>query len=131
MRYAHNNHYKWVESNYCVCSDLGKQVANILGFVCRGIYNAQINHSKIEWGNPSYIKVHLRSTLANFDGQTLTDLVLVCHEKMVRVEIRPSNPQGLCLIFWQRKSRDGDISTRMPSIETMVEKFNQAWGITK
>lgn len=129
MSYAHDNHYKWIESNYGACSDLGKQVANILGFVCRGIYNAPINYSKIEWGNPRYIKVHLKSNLSNFDNQKLTDLVLVCHYKMIRVTINPSNSQGLGLEFWQRHSREGCISKRLPRIETMIDGFKEAWGI--
>ena len=41
MSYAHDKHYEWIESAYNVkCSDLGKQVANILGYVGLGIYQA-------------------------------------------------------------------------------------------
>lgn len=37
MSYAHNDHYKWIETNESVkCSELGKEVANILGFVGEG-----------------------------------------------------------------------------------------------
>lgn len=39
MSYAHDKHYGWIESAYYVkCSDLGKQVANILGYGGRCIY---------------------------------------------------------------------------------------------
>jgi hypothetical protein len=128
VSYAHDDHYKWIESNYSACSELGKNVANILGFVGRGIYNAPINHKKIEWGDPRHISVYWSGTVSNFDGQALTDLVLVCHAKMVRVTVSACGPHGLKFQFWQRHKREGSISERLPTIETMVEQFNNAWG---
>lgn len=128
MSYAHNDHWEWVESNYpgVKCSELGKQVANILGFVGRGIYNAPINAKKVNWDNPLWVEVSWRSGMANWDFPQLTLLVIECHRRMVRVEISP-NMSTLKLMFHQRASREGSTATRLPDIEEMVALVDRDW----
>ena len=63
--YAHFNHYEWVEGRTGkICSPLGRKVANILGYVAGGIYNAPINHKKIEWDDPYCISLAWRGELS-------------------------------------------------------------------
>jgi hypothetical protein len=128
MSYAHNNHYEWVESAYKLkCSPLGKEVANILGYVGRGIYNAPINTSKINWADDYCIQVSWSTGLSNFDFKTLTELVIECHRRMIRVTIGP-NMKNLKIQFWQRHSRTGSMSKRMPDIEEMIEMLDASRG---
>ena len=130
MSYAHDNHHEWVERNCGVkCSELGKNVANILGYIGCGIYNAPINVEKVDWANERYIRVNWERGLSNYDGQALTDLVLVCHQKMVRISVSPCNFHLLKLEFWQRHQREGDVSRRLPTMQTMLDRFNHAWGL--
>ena len=128
MSYAHNSHFEWVESAYKIkCSDLGRQVANILGYVGRGIYNAPFKTEKVDWGNPRCIEVNWGQSMANYDGSQLTDLIIECHRRMIRVLIQP-NMRTLKIMFWQRKSRTGRLFERIPDIEEMIIKQDEQWG---
>lgn len=128
MSYAHNKHYEWVESALKVkCSPLGKEVANILGYVGCGIYNAPINPEKVKWGDDYCVEVNWSKELANWDFRGLTQLVIECHRRMIRVSIEP-NMKNLKLMFWQRHSRTGGISERLPDIEAMIEMQDREFG---
>jgi hypothetical protein len=129
---------------------LGATVADILGRVFRGIYHLD-DANKIDWTNPRYIEVHVDGNLATFDGNALTELVVLAHEELVRVEVRAhsivirvdeegwevvnrnpekesyDDPEGterapvLCLLFHQREGREGRVDQRHPTIEQAVE----------
>ena len=125
MSYAHNDHYKWIENVYKLkCSDLGKEVANTLGYVFRGIYNTPINHKKVEWNNMQYIEVLLHRYISTYDGQELTSLVIECFRRMLRMTINPCNFRNLKLQFWQRKTCDmsAGMGQRLPTIEYMIQQ---------
>lgn len=128
MIYAHDKHYEWIESAHKVkCSDLGKQVANILGYVGRGIYNAPFKTEKVDWANTQCIEVNWGKRMANWDGCALTNLIIECHRRMVRVSIGP-NMRTMKIQFWQRKSRTGSMGERLPDIEEMVKSQDEEWG---
>lgn len=128
MSYAHDKHYEWIESAYNVkCSDLGKQVANILGYVGRGIHNAPFKTKKVDWANPQYIEVNWGKSMANWDGCALTNLIIECHRRMIRVSIQP-NMRTMKILFFQRNSRAGSMSERLPDIEEMVKSQDEQWG---
>jgi hypothetical protein len=131
MSYAHNDHYKWIEENYNItCSPLGKEVANIIGFIGGGIYNAPCNVEKVDWNNNIRIELNWGKSLANYDGQQLTDLVIECHRRMIRVSIEP-NMRYIRMTFHQRITRsfEASISKRMPDIETMISMRDSAFGV--
>ena len=128
MSYAHNEHFEWIESAYDVkCSEIGKQVANILGYVGRGIYNAPFNTKKVDWTHPICIEVNWGQSMANYDGCQLTNLIIECHRRKVRVSIQP-NMRTLKIMFWQRSSRTGSMFERMPDIEDMIKSQDEQWG---
>lgn len=128
MSYAHDDHYEWIESAYKVkCSPLGKEVANILGYVGRGIYNAPFKTKRVDWQDPYCITVNWEHDMANWDGCALTNLVIECHRRMVRVSISP-NMRTMRLMFHLRHSREGRISERLPDIEEMVAIQDKHWG---
>ncbi len=127
MSYAHNNHYEWIEKCYNLkCSELGKEVANIIGWVGRGIYNAPCDTKKINWTDNHCIELNWSQALANYDGQQLTDLVIECHRRMIRVSIQP-NMRYLKMMFWKRTTRSfqESIFARMPDIEYMIQKRDE------
>lgn len=129
MSYAHNNHYKWIESNENVkCSELGKEVANILGFVGGGIYNAPISYHKTDWAHENYIEVIWEGYMSNYDFARLTYLLIECFERMIRVTINPHAFRYLKLQFWKRYTREGSISERLPTLETMIDIQNKLYG---
>ncbi len=63
-----------------------------------------------------------RSSFSTFDGNTLTKLVLMAHDKCVRVDIQPLNENTVELCIWQRQ-REGSVDQRHPTIEQAVSSF--------
>lgn len=128
MEYAHNNHYKWIEKSLNIkCSNLGIDVSNILGFVGRGIYNCPINPAKTDWTHSDYIEVIWMGYFSNYDFSQLTELLIECFERMIRITINPHSFRYLKLQFWKRKTRDinSDIHLRLPTLEYMINTQNE------
>ena len=127
--YAHNDHWKWVQAlqKNKPMSDLGKTVANNLGYVGYGIYNCPISHKRIDWTDDYFIGVTWNHSLSNWDFDNLTRLVLECHERLVRIDIEGRATRYIRMLFHQRKSRTGNMSERMPTIEEMIERRKAAF----
>ena len=125
--YAHDNHYQWVEQcTKTTCSPLGKEVANVLGFVGNGLYNSPIKVAKTDWTNDHDISVIWSGSFANWDNFELSALLIECHRRLLRDEIEPHNFRSLKLSFWQRKSREGGISERLPELSTIQNMIDEA-----
>ena len=125
--YAHDNHFQWLElTTKKHCSPLGKEVANVLGFVGNGLYNAPIEVKKTDWTDDLVISVVWFGGFANWDNFELSALLIECHRRLLRVEIEPHKSSSLKLNFWQRKSRDGGISQRLPELSTLQDMIDQA-----
>ena len=128
--YAHNCHWEWIQKMRPehTMSELGKEVANILGYVGRGIYNAPINHRKIDWEDPYVIEVCWSRSMANWDFPSLTELVIECHRRMIRVEIEGATVRRIRMLFHQRTAREGSTTTRLPDIEEMIKRQDEFFG---
>ena len=127
--YATMDHAGWVERNTGqTLSALGKQVANIIGFAAGGIYNAPIAHKRQDWTDPYSIEINYSSDLSNWDRCNLSLLWIECMRRMVRLTISPSGPRTLKLLFHQRTTREGDISSRLPDVEEMVAMVDRMQG---
>ena len=103
-------------------SQLGKAVANLLGDVFAGIYHLdQGALMRVEWSNTHHIVFNLSwRSMATFDDDYLTRLVVLCHDRMIRMSIDGCGPHTTKLIFHQRNSRTGDIGTRYPTMEDHI-----------
>lgn len=117
----------WLENNTGTghtLSPIGRKVADILGFVFRGIYHMDwrdLNAS--DWGNPLFAYVRLSRGLATFDFQHLSEMLVLCFDHMVRLEIRPRSNQTLELLFHQRESREGGVIRRLPELFDLVQEI--------
>lgn len=60
------------------------------------------------------------SRLATFDFDGLTWLVLLAHDRCIRVEIIPSGPGMVGLTAHRRHSREGDMYSRHPTMEQAI-----------
>jgi hypothetical protein len=128
MSYADEHHYEWIESDTKqTCSPLGRVVANVLGYVGRGIYNAPINASGVDWTDPYCIRVVWSGDLANWDFPRLSLLWVECHRRMLRVSIEGCAPRRMRLTFHQRKTREGCTSTRLPNCEEIIAMVDGEW----
>lgn len=106
-------------------SDLGRKVADILGQVYAGIYHIDRDILRADLSGDRYIVLTMDAfrDYSTFDGSTLTDLVVLCHDAAIRLSIDPAGPRYFRLSFHQRK-REGDISQRMPTIEDAVKRVH-------
>lgn len=106
-------------------SVLGRQVADLLGFVYRGIYHTNIDNT--DWGNDEYITATVFQPLSTFDDRKLTELVVLCHAKKLRMQITAGGPHRLKLTFSPRKERKGDIAESHPTLEAAVEHIRSQY----
>lgn len=63
-------------------------------------------------------------TLSTFDFDELTRLVLLAHEKCIRVEISQGGINRLRIAIHKR-AREGSIYQRHPTIEQAIEKYTE------
>lgn len=63
-----------------------------------------------------------RGDIATFDFNGLTRLVLMAHDKCIRVGLQPIR-NGLMTISIHKREREGSMSERHPTIEQAIEKF--------
>lgn len=118
--------HKWLMSAHKLTDDsisqLGKDVADLLGDVFLGIYHLdQKALARVDWKNDRWISFVYYGGLATVDGNELTRLIVLAHDRMMRVEIDGAANKYLRLTFHQRHQREGgDFWDRCPSIITHV-----------
>ncbi len=112
-------------------SPLGVTVAEVLGFVWRGIYH--LDHGALmraEWWDEGCIKVAVDSgTLSTWDFNYLTALVVVCHDLGLRLSVNTHGPRMLALMFHQRTARTGSGMERMPTIEEHIGLLRKGYAV--
>lgn len=111
---------KKTAKDYVNFSDFGWKVFEICDTVWDGIYHLpdKVQH-KTDWANSQCIYFNLNTWLATWDTNKLTELVILCHDSCIRLEIQP-RMKNLRLLFHPRKNRDGRMSQRHPSIEDAI-----------
>lgn len=123
----------WLISLGVEMSDLGVIVADVLGQVWRGIYHisGSVMSKKVDWSNPHYISVVIRGGLCSYDGRDLTDLLILCYDNMLRLEINPRAPNYLELVFHRRKTRSmtAGLGERLPTLEEMISTTRKNIGL--
>ena len=126
----YNNPYSgsdWIKSSLKITemSPLGEAVADLLGQVYLGIYHLPTSSlRKVDWMNDTWVSIAILGPLCTVDGNGLTRLVVLAHDRLIRVEIDGAAPNYLRLTFHQRKSREGRLYDRCP---TMVNHINLIW----
>ena len=68
-------------------------------------------------------------TLATFDFDNLTRLVLSAHHHCIRAQVSPGGPKGVKISLHARCGRDGGFSCRHPGIlQHMQDLYGQDFG---
>jgi hypothetical protein len=125
-----NEPAQWIEKvTGKTVSPLGAEVARVLDVVFGGIYHLQKEVAKADWTNPHYVVIQIHRGLSTFDSSELTQLVILCHDQMLRMEISPVNFTYLEIMFHQRTERTGSTMTRMPMIEYQIEHIRKVGGL--
>lgn len=123
----------WLQENLkytrpqCKPSPLGSEVADILGQVYCGIYHIsrEVKHPRCEWDNPYVVVVVIGSDLSTFDFDRLTKLVILCHDRAIRLCISGKANGYLELMFHQRERQPDDRSIHHPTIEDAVDAVRE------
>ena len=76
-----------------------------------------------DWGE-GWCVHHDQGDLATFDSSDLTRLVLMGHDKCIRVSVQPHAFKTLRIAIWKRQP-EGSLSKRHPTIEQAIEKYRQ------
>lgn len=82
------------------------------------------NYKVFEFGYGWMVK-HDRGDLATFDYNDLTRLVLMAHDKCMRVSIMPLNKNTVQIAVWKRQ-REGSMSERHPTLEQAIESYRKS-----
>jgi hypothetical protein len=131
QQYAGND---WIRDSLKITnmSPLGIAVADLLGDLYLGIYHLNTTSlRKVDWGDPQHIEVVIHRPMATYDENSLTRLIVLAHDRMIRVEIKGAAPNCLRLMFHQRKSREGRLYDRMPELETHIETIRNHYKETE
>jgi len=120
----------WIEKNFkCRCSELGKNVADLLGDIFKGIYHlSYASLRKVGWESEHCIEYTLYGELSTVDFNLLTILVVLAHDRMIRVVIRGVGPGYMRLMFHQRTKRTGSVSERYPTLEDHTKIIREHYG---
>jgi len=66
--------------------------------------------------------------LATFDFSGLTRAVFLAHDRMIRLEIRPSGPGMLKLMLHKRHKREGRMHERHPTVEQALAAHRESFA---
>lgn len=134
-------HWEWLEQQLQYknpefqMSPFGKNVAQIIGTVWRGIYHlpqGSYIHERTKWDDPTFIRVVIPDNgLATWDFDNLTKLVVLCHDYCIRVQIDCAGMKNINLRFHRRKGREGGMAERHPTIEQAIHDPENNWRPTK
>jgi hypothetical protein len=112
----------WIEKNFGELSALGREAADLLGDVFLGIYHMRYTSlKKVNWKDGYCIEVTLDRELSSFDGDELTRLILLAHDRMLRISLSGLGPGYIRLTIHKRHKREGQLHERMPTIDKHIE----------
>lgn len=104
-------------------SPLGRRVADLLGDLFLGIYHIDSDVRRVDWSNTHHLKLTTYAKggqFATYDGCLLTRLVILAHDRCLRVEIEPAGPKYLRLTFHGRSRESAEQWGRHPTIEDAI-----------
>lgn len=107
-------------------SPLGENVADLLGDVFAGIYHLDYKAlERVNWDDPDVILFTLSyHSMSTVDSDELTRLVILSHDRKLRLEIRAVAPKRLELVFHQRV-REGVFYHMCPTIEEHLNTIRE------
>jgi hypothetical protein len=118
-----NSGSKWLRSaGVKEISPVGIKVAGLLDQLALGIYHLD-NPQKVDWSNPRYIAVKWFGSMATFDFNQLTRLVVLAHDMCIRADIAGLSRNYLQITFHPRTLREGRMSERHPTLEEHIQQL--------
>ncbi len=122
---------EWVRASLRVgdMSEFGARVADLLGDLFQGIYHLDSDKLlKVDWSSTHHIEFALGwKSMSTFDDSLLTHLVLLAHQRAIRVEISGRTHHFLTLRFHPREHGHEEWYRYHPTIEEAVRQFNKVY----
>lgn len=121
----------WIKNQYKKeMSPFGESVADLLDTLFAGIYHiAGPALKKVNWSHDDYVQMmlvdHASSSMSTFDFDRLTWLVLLSHDRCIRVSVDPGTFRQLKLLFHPRERHEQGMSfsKAMPTMEDHIAKL--------
>ena len=128
MKYAGAD---WLELHNVKLSVFGRDVADVLGQAFLGIYHVdrEVQRKNVDWSDPNRVAITLDRPLSTFDGRELTALVMLAHDRAIRLEVSGCGPHRVQLSFSRRGRRTGNMYERHPTLEAHVAALRSAIGL--
>ena len=99
-------------------SEIGAKTAIILTKLFQGMHHIPKSQiEKMNWEHDRFLSFTYGGSMATFDGNMLTRLVILAHEYKVRVEITPCNFKYFTINFHNRINRNGRYYERHPTVK--------------
>ncbi len=86
------------------------------------VFGGRHHLNKIHVIGDKSIAIYYRNALSTFDGGNLTHLVILAHEKAIRVEISAYQSEVRIILSYRGK-REGKIYERHPNLETAIATY--------
>ena len=110
-------------------SEFGERVADLLGDVYLGIYHIpEAQLAKVEWDNTRCLSLLISREFATYDGDDLTKLVILAHDRSIRVAIRAKTPRFVELLFHPREHGAKEFFKRHPTLEEAIKHCREHFG---
>lgn len=71
------------------------------------------------------LRCSVYQSMATWDFNTLTRLVILCHDMCIRGEVHQGAPRSVGLSLWKRKGRTGVMYDRHPTLKEAIAMCRQ------
>ena len=109
-------------------SPFATEVADLIGTLVQGIYHVSDEVKKIDWSDTHWIEWRTHMSFATTDFSRLTELIVLAHDRCIRVEIEPCSRTTLRVMFTPRKRSHevhGCSIRSHPSLEDNVTRIRE------
>ena len=73
------------------------------------------------WGDG--IQLNVLGSWASYDFNQLTRIIVLGHDRMIRVEVGPSGPRLFRVCLHKRHTREGSMAKKIPTIEDAIKEI--------
>ena len=118
----YEQHYSganWLRGKVAAMSPFGERVADLVGEAYRGLYHVEGGSLfKADWGSDEHVTFSVYDAwFSTYDGDLLTRLVVLSHDRCIRFQVHPSAPRHLRLSFTNRERDTDSFLTHHPTLE--------------
>ena len=116
----------WLRELKIPMSVFGERAADLIGDWQRGIYHVQCQAVNTDWTGERFIRLIYHGYLSTFDSDDLTRLVILAHDRCIRVQISPC--MRYLEIMLHPRDRDGRFSDRHGTIEGAIKRVRTEYA---